>query len=103
VLPCRSLLTRGMSKESEGKCEGKEGYLIEFLIIKEIWSMAVDEGASGWLSTKESRRGECTNKASPSDQLYEKSCTSTSLYGSVFRWHQSRRPSFAERPSSLWS
>ena len=27
----------------------------------------------------------CTNKASPSDQLYEKSCTSTSLYGSVLR------------------
>ena len=42
-----------------------------------------------------------TYRASPSDQLKEKSCTSTSLYGTVFRWHQSSRPSLAERPSSL--
>ena len=45
---------------------------------------------------------EITNSARPSDQLDEKSRTSTSLYGAVLRWHQRRRPSFADRPSSLW-
>lgn len=76
--------------------------LVEVVPVNELWAVTVDECAADRMSgTGNVVATITTYNAKPSAKLRLKFWTSTSEYGVVLRWHHSKRPSRADRPSSV--